>query len=149
MSNYNVTEILVDSKGEIYIATEDGLNIYNKDRDNFERLYNSSEEKSSLSSQFVYSIVEDSYGNLWVGTEDGLNKIVNSSKEIIKYYSNESVNSISDNFIFKLYADKSDNLWIGTYSGGLNKLNLKTNEIETFINDPKKDSSIPGNFVRY
>ncbi|WP_411168961.1 two-component regulator propeller domain-containing protein [Clostridium sp. MB05] len=149
LSNYNVTEILVDSKGEIYIATEDGLNIYNKESDNFERLYNSSEEKSSLSSQFVYSIVEDSYGNLWVGTEDGLNKIVNSSKEIIKYYSNESVNSISDNFIFKLYADKSDNLWIGTYSGGLNKLNLKTNEIETFINDPKKDSSIPGNFVRY
>lgn len=149
LSNYNVTEILIDSKGDIYIATEDGLNIYNREDDNFTRLYNSGDEGQSLSSQFVYSIVEDNYGNYWIGTDNGLNKISSRSKEITKYYSTELDNSISDNFIFKLYADNLDNLWIGTYNGGLNKLNLKTNEIEVFKNDPNNDSSIPGNFVRY
>ncbi|WP_291648671.1 sensor histidine kinase [Clostridium sp.] len=149
LSNYNITEILVDSKGDIYIATEDGLNLYNEEDDNFTRLYNSVDEINSLSSQFVYSIVEDGYGDYWVGTDNGLNKISNNSKEIIKYYSDGGDNSISDNFIFKLYADNSDNIWIGTYNGGLNKLNIKTGKIEKFENDPHDDSSIAGNFIRY
>lgn len=149
LSNYNITEILIDSKDDIYIATEDGLNFYDKEDDNFIRLFNSEDEKYSLSSQFVYSVVEDSYGSFWVGTDNGLNKITSNSDEIVKYYSDGGYNSISDDFIFKLYADNSDNLWIGTYSGGLNKLNLKTNEIEVYKNDIKDDSSIPGNFIRY
>ncbi|MCR1951799.1 ATP-binding protein [Clostridium sp. DSM 100503] len=149
LSNYNITEILVDSKGDIYIATEDGLNLYNEEDDNFIRLYNSEDKKHSLSSQVVYSIVEDVYGSYWVGTDNGLNKITGTSNEVIKYYSNGGDNSISDNFIFKLYADNLDNLWIGTYNGGLNKLNLKTDKIEIFKNDPNDDSSIAGNFVRY
>jgi signal transduction histidine kinase/ligand-binding sensor domain-containing protein len=149
LSNYNITEILIDSKGDIYIATEDGLNLYNEEDDNFIRLYNSGDKKSSLSSQFVYSIVEDNYGNYWIGTDNGLNKIENNSQKIIKYYSDGGDNSINDNFIFKLYADNLDNLWIGTYNGGLNKLDLKTNKIEKFENDPNDDTSIAGNFIRY
>jgi len=149
LSNYNITEILIDSKGDIYIATEDGLNLYNEEDDNFIRLYNSGDKKNSLSSQFVYSIVEDNYGNYWIGTDNGLNKIENNSQKIIKYYSDGGDNSINDNFIFKLYADNLDNLWIGTYNGGLNKLDLKTNKIEKFENDPNDDTSIAGNFIRY
>ena len=149
LSNGNITEIMIDSNNDIYIATEDGLNIYHSDIDNFERLYNSEDERYTLSSQFIYSITKDNYNNLWIGTENGLNKVLENSNEITKYYKNDSENSISDNFIFKLYSDDTDNLWIGTYSGGLNKLDINTNKIEVFKNNTEDNESLPGNFVRY
>ncbi|MBX7379325.1 ligand-binding sensor domain-containing protein [Clostridium chauvoei] len=147
ISHYNITEILLDSKGDIYVATVDGLNKYDKNNDNFIRVYNSINTEKSLSNQFIYSITEDINGCYWVGTENGLNKIEKDGR-VTKYYQNESKNSISDNVIFKVYADKRGSLWIGTYSGGLNRLDLNTNTIEVFKNIPGDSKSLPGNYVR-
>lgn len=148
ISHYNITEILVDSKNDIYVATVGGLNKYDKENDNFVRIYNSINTERALSNQFVYSITEDMNGNYWVGTEGGLNKIEKDGL-VTKYYKNDSDNSISADTIFKVYADKEKGyLWIGTNNGGLNKLDLSTNKIEVFKNVPGDSKSLPGNFVQ-
>ncbi|MGL5381301.1 ligand-binding sensor domain-containing protein [Clostridium sp.] len=146
LSHHNITQIFIDSKGDIYIGTENGLNVYNKENDNFERILYSEDEKETLTSQFVYSIEEDINGNLWVGTDNGLNKIDRDTGEITKIYAGE--NSISSNFIYSLYTDYQGYLWVCTFGGGLNKINLKNNEVEVFKNNPEDKTSIPGDFVR-
>lgn len=149
LSDNNITEILIDSKKDIYVATTDGLNLYDKKNDNFIRVYGQEDDKNCLTSQFIFSIEEDLYGNLWAGTKSGLNRINKITGEITNYYANGLSNSISDNYIYKLYADDKDNLWIGTYSGGLDKLNIPTNKIEHYKNDPSDESSIASNSIRY
>jgi signal transduction histidine kinase/ligand-binding sensor domain-containing protein len=151
LSDYNITEILIDSNNDIYIATTDGLNLYDEKNDNFIRVYEYEYEdgKNNLTSQFIYTIAEDKNKDLWIGTEDGLNKVNRETNEITNYYADGLSNSITDNFIYKLYVDDLNNLWIGTYNKGLNKLNIDTNKMEFFINNPKDDNSIAGNSIRY
>ena len=149
LSDYNITEILIDSNNKIYIATTDGLNIYDEKNDNFTRAYENKYGENSLTSQFIYTIAEDKNKDLWIGTEDGLNRVNRKTNTITKYYADGLSNSITDNFIYKLYVDDLNNLWIGTYNGGLNKLNIYTNKMDFYINNPKDSKSIAGNSIRY
>ena len=77
ISDHNVTEILIGKDERIYVATTNGLNVYDEDTDNFINLYPYDKEKgdNNLTSQFIYSIVEDNDNNIWVGTIDGLNRV--------------------------------------------------------------------------
>ena len=122
-------------------------NLYDKENDNFIRLYEEEAGTNKLTSQVIYSIDEDSKGNLWVGTTEGLNKVNRETKKITNYYADGSPNSISDNFIYDIYADDKNNLWIATYSGGLNKLNIETNEMKYYYNDPKDENSIASDSI--
>ena len=147
ISHYGIREILVTKSGDILVGTNDGLNIYDKENDNFIRIYNSKEEKKSLSNQEIYSLAEDSYGNYWVGTRNGLNRIYQRTGEIKKYFHDDAdEQSISNNFIYSLHADYLGNLWIGTYYGGLNKLNLETNSIEKYM--PIFEDDIEVGYIR-
>lgn len=78
----------------------------------------------------------------------GLNKITRDTKEIIKYYSNKKENSISDNFIYDLYADNKGYLWVGTENNGLNKINIKSNEITQYLSNPEDSKALAGKEVR-
>ncbi|SCI72056.1 Non-motile and phage-resistance protein [uncultured Clostridium sp.] len=147
ISHYRIRKILISKSGDILIGTNDGLNIYDKENDNFIRIYSPSDKDNSLSNQEVYSLEEDINGNFWVGTRNGLNKINNKTKEIKKYFANDKdEKSISHNFIYSLHADELGYLWIGTYYGGLNKLNLKTEDIEKYM--PRFEDGIAGGYIR-
>ncbi|MGL5245901.1 MAG: ligand-binding sensor domain-containing protein, partial [Sarcina sp.] len=73
LSHYNVCDILFSKKGNMLVATLDGLNLYDKNTDSFQRVLDKGDY--ILSGQTVYSIDQDEVGNLWVSTNKGLNKI--------------------------------------------------------------------------
>ncbi|MGL5352434.1 MAG: ligand-binding sensor domain-containing protein, partial [Clostridium sp.] len=144
ISHYNICEILVDSKGNILVATEDGLNIYDKENDTFSRLLNSGE----ITSQFIYSIVEDERGNYWIGTDEGLNMYNKNTGDIKQFiHSKDNSNTISSNAIFKLYMDRDNKLFVGTIDAGLSIMDIDTYEVSRYDNT-KDENSIPGSFVK-
>ena len=149
LTDSNITEIFIDKDGSIYIATTDGLNIYDEETDNFKRLYYSNNEKESLTNQFIYSVTSDSNGDLWVGTDNGLNKIVKKTNEIIKFYSDENENTLSDKLIYKINSQDEGYIWIGTYSGGLIKLNINTYEMKTYRANKDDKEALQSDFVRF
>lgn len=71
LSNNIVYETYQDSKGFIWIATDNGLNRF--DGYEFKIFYHNAKDSTSISSNTVRSILEDHNGNLWIGTFDGLN----------------------------------------------------------------------------
>ena len=84
-------------------------------------------------------IAED--GTIWLGADDGLYRV--TREETIKYEHKEaSSNSLSNNRVFSITEDQNKNLWIGT-AKGLNKLNLKTEEITRFLEQP----CLPNDFI--
>jgi len=72
LSQSVVNCLFQDSKGYIWIGTQNGLNRFNGET--FDVFSYNPADSGSISNNWVYAIAEDTHGNLWVGTKDGLNK---------------------------------------------------------------------------
>ncbi len=128
-----ITCIYQDSKGYMWIGTQDGLNKYNG---NIVIPYKYEKNNSkSLTSTCITSINEDAYGNIWVGTDSGLNIINVNKDEVIKLESNKGKDDIlSDYIITSIYRDSNNTMWIGT-SNGLNRYDEKSNKFIKYYSD--------------
>jgi len=66
LSNSLINQVYQDSRGYIWIATEDGLNRF--DGDDIQIYRTNSTNPNAISSNYVHKVYEDSYGRLWIGT---------------------------------------------------------------------------------
>ncbi|MCK5207443.1 MAG: histidine kinase, partial [Cyclobacteriaceae bacterium] len=139
ISSNNLRCIFEDTKGRIWIGTEDaGLNLYEKEK--FTRYLSDENDIFSIGGNDIRSIVEDKNGYLWIGTfGDGLNKFDPENNKFTRYF-HES--SLSSNSIYSLYLDDDSKLWIGT-SDGLNMLDIPSNRFEQF----NKNSGLPSKSI--
>jgi len=72
LSQSVVNCLFQDSKGYIWIGTQNGLNRFNGET--FDVYSYNPADSGSISNNWVYAIAEDTSGNLWIGTKGGLNK---------------------------------------------------------------------------
>lgn len=132
-----VFRILQDSRGFLWVGTENGLCRY--DGYSFTPYQNDPEDPSSLSHNRVFAIFEDSSsGTLWIGTENGLNKFDRRRERFTRYKhdpGNPDV-TLSNNTVRAIYGDHNGVLWIGTDGGGLNKFNRESQTFTTYKPNP-------------
>ncbi len=137
LSSNVILSLLIDSKDQIWAGTIDGLNLYNRETDQFTRIYAGNGEKD-LPGNLIHTLYEDKTGSIWIGTDKGLSQItsiVDNPQQVgFQNYEHrkDDPNSISDNSILGIHHDSKGHLWIGTEGGGLNKLNLTTQEFERY-----------------
>ena len=80
-----------DSRGFIWVGTQDGLNRF--DGYTFKKFRHNPNDPNSISDSWVNTITEDRDSNIWVGTRRGLNKYVYKSNQFIRYpYSEQKEN---------------------------------------------------------
>ncbi|MFI5132879.1 MAG: two-component regulator propeller domain-containing protein [Chitinophagales bacterium] len=72
LSENVIYSIVQDSKGYLWIGTDNGLNRYNGYE--FKKFRYNASDNNSLPSNTINSICEDSQGNIWLGTNQGLCK---------------------------------------------------------------------------
>ncbi len=130
LSQNNVSCIVKDRDGFIWVGSADGLNRF--DGYSFIHFSHSDSDSASLSNDVIRSLLLDSKGRLWIGTYNGLN-LYDSEKETFRKFftSHSDSNTISQNTILCLLEDRNHNLWVGTY-WGLNKINLETFDITRY-----------------
>lgn len=68
LSNNFVCFVNEDASGHVWIATQNGLNRFDPQENDFIRFY----REDDLAANMVYSIIADQQGFLWLGTESGL-----------------------------------------------------------------------------
>lgn len=148
LSNNEVTEIYEDKSGNLWIGTFWGLNLYNKEKENFIKIHGA-QDANTLTSSSISSIVEDHKGNLWIAThEDGLNLLNQEDFTSKRFKHNpKDNNSLSDNFINVLCVDKNGKLWIGTHKNGIDLFDPDNETFTNFQHDPADYNSISGNNV--
>jgi signal transduction histidine kinase/ligand-binding sensor domain-containing protein/CheY-like chemotaxis protein len=120
LSNSNIQTIYQDSKGFMWIGTQDGLNKF--DGINFTVYHHIPGDSSSISENFIVNICEDKKGNLWVGTLNGLNiydRITDKFKTINLFSEKEHSEQQT---IYSLSSDNEANLWVGTDQFGVYKI---------------------------
>ncbi|MCD4697121.1 MAG: histidine kinase [Bacteroidales bacterium] len=141
--------IFQDRSGKIWVGTESGgLNLYNREHDNFTRITNQLNNLNSLSNNRVYSIFEDRSGNLWVGTYKGVNKInkyVNEFEHLKQAPANE--NGLNNSFIWNFTEDNNNRFYIAT-SFGVNILDKNTNKFSWLVHNSADPQSIGFDEVR-
>ena len=131
LSNNKVTAIFQDSRGFIWIGTEDGLNRY----DGYRVVVYRHEplDSASISGNLIQAINETSDGNLWIGTRNyGLN-IWNRKTDNFTRFQNESNNpgSLPENEVCGILVTKENNVWIKTRNY-LSKFNPDTKTFSSY-----------------
>lgn len=124
-----VPDLLLDSEGVIWVATNKGL-----------FSYVSNPERATLRLPIYITVLfEDSRRTIWVGTQQGLFAYNRLNNEFVEYRSTPFVvGSLSHRHITSIYEDGNGVLWVGTQNG-LNRLNMTTNSFTVFhhhFNDP-------------
>jgi signal transduction histidine kinase/ligand-binding sensor domain-containing protein/DNA-binding response OmpR family regulator len=76
ISNNNIWDVVEDANHNLWIATENGLNFYDRAHGIFRTYRHAPDNIQSLSDNFVTDLFFDSSGELWVATNFGLNKLV-------------------------------------------------------------------------
>jgi len=74
ISSNRIICVFEDSKGNIWMGTDAGLNLLNKTIGKF-TCY---QKSNGLPDNTINSILEDNDGNLWIGTNNGLSKFINA-----------------------------------------------------------------------
>ncbi len=135
-----------DSRGYLWIGTQDGLNRY--DGYTFKIFKHDPDDPNSISHNSILAIAEDKDGALWVGTwGGGLNRYDPATEKFTRYVNNpDDPNSLSDGTITSIKQDSKGSLWIGTL-GGLDRYNPETNSFEHFRNDPTDPNSLSSNAI--
>lgn len=147
-SNYSIYEglsqsvvncIFQDSKGYLWIGTQDGLNRFNGET--FEVFNYNPKDSNSISNNWIYSITEDQYSNLWIGTKGGLNKYLRKEKAFKQIsYNTEYSQDISD-YSYDVMCQKNGNILINT-PPVFTIINPKTNEVKSYRSKLEFDSSV-------
>ncbi|MDN5201978.1 two-component regulator propeller domain-containing protein [Fulvivirgaceae bacterium BMA10] len=116
LSSNRIQCLFQDSKGLIWIGTDDGLNLYNGY--DVSIYQHRAGELNSLSSSQIKAIAEDQSGDLWIATSKGLDKYVRSRNQFLSVDFNTNQSFSGDaNHINTIYVDRKQRLWIGTKAG--------------------------------
>lgn len=141
LANNNSMDIIRDSKGFVWIATEHGLSRYNGYE--FTNYRNNPFEPHSIPNNFVNSIVEDTIGNIWVSGNQGLAKYC---WEIDGFYTiNQDTidpNAVPLDALERVFVDSKQRVWALTIEG-ISIYNQKTGSFTHLKHDPTNPHSLP------
>ena len=128
-----VKDIIQYSENEYWIASENGLYIYNAITNTFKNLKKQYNNPWYLSDNAIYTLLKDKEGGLWIGTYfGGVNFYPKDYTPFEKHFPISGENSLTGNAVREIHPDQYGNLWIGTEDGGLNKLDTTTNKFSNF-----------------
>ncbi|WP_207421590.1 ligand-binding sensor domain-containing protein, partial [Desertivirga brevis] len=132
---------LEDSRGDTWVATENGLNRFNTFKNKFTYFKNDPSDPESISGNVIRCIEEDLDGSLWVGTWDaGLNCYNRRTNEFERFYPGKNdPYSISGRNVWNIKRDHRGLLWLAITYVGIDVLDPKKGVVKRF----KKDSESP------
>lgn len=148
LRNHHIGRIVVDLKGNVWIATRLGLHLYNRKTDKFISFLNNPNDSTSLSANSLYTLLGDKSGTIWSGTGVGLNRFCWEDSSFVRYtYDPNNPNSIGEGSVYCIAEDNVGNILLGTSRGGLSVFNVKSETFTRYAHNPKKKNSVSGNAV--
>src|SRR5690606_9657216 len=123
-------DIIQDENGLIWLATENGLNIYQKASNTFKNILRGNFLGKAQNN--VWALLEDKQ-HVWAGTDHELLKINKSTFSVEKISIQNIINSKS--LRIRDLVLINDNLLLATEGNGIIKYNIKTKAKSQFITE--------------
>jgi signal transduction histidine kinase/ligand-binding sensor domain-containing protein/DNA-binding NarL/FixJ family response regulator len=147
LAQNTVMATLQDSRGFLWIATQNGLDRY----DGFALRHFTHQRGAGdgLPSNYIWAIAEDRTGNLWLAVKDGGVVRFDIRTEKFTNYRHESGNaaSITTDAARQLLIARDGRVWIATAGGGLSVLDPRTGLAQRLVHDPARGDSLNSDTV--
>ena len=128
----NMFDMVERADGQIFIGTDEGLNLYDPRTQTFANRFND-ERIRRLPINRYHSLYLDSRQNLWIGS--GLDEVLCLSPDLAtfkRYRSQDNdPNSLTENDVMSFAEDSKGNIWMGT-DNGLGCLDIQTQRFRTY-----------------
>lgn len=136
--------IFQDSRGILWIGTEDGLNKY----DGYSFIVYKPEVNNpgSISNNRIKCIIESKDGNLWIGTNGGGLNVYDRKKDLFEYFDGYDSSYFNHKIINCLHENDDGTIWAGTNNGLLRIEPSKKNTL-LFVHDPYNSASISDDLI--
>ena len=136
LSSNSVEVIKKDRQDNIWIGTQDGLNLLDKDKGTFTRYRNDTKNINSLSDNYIMTIYEDRQSDLWIGTTKGLNRMNRKTNSIQRYiFHPADTGTLFINVVSAVLEDKQGQIWVGCQMvGDIHQLDTANGKFKTYLN---------------
>jgi ligand-binding sensor domain-containing protein len=126
-----------DADGLIWMASWNGLIMYDPQKNIVQHYVHKSEDPSSLPHDNLTNIIIDKDNNPWVSTyNQGVAKFDRKSGTFIVYHNDtDDPETISEDRIETIYTDRAGNVWFGTYNKGMNLFDSGSGKFLRFYPD--------------
>lgn len=136
LSQSEVTSVIQDKYGFIWLGTRGGLNRF--DGYNFMHFKPEAGTSEGLFSPSIETLFLDNDGSIWIGTKSGGIAIYDNQKN--EFVRNDVLSQVLPNRIISLYEDRSGNYWIGTWDDGVYMYDPQEGNIEHYIENERVGS---------
>ncbi len=148
LSNGNVRAIGEDLQGNLWVGSYNGLNLYSKEKDNFQRIYHIPNDPHSLNDNQITKIFQGRFEPLWIATCRGINKIINRRNKFTGFRIEPELENKpgyhSVRAIHKDIGNYQNYLWVSGWGGGLFRFNMTAQSLRQIYNR----SHIGGNYIK-
>ena len=141
LSQSTVETIYQDSKGYIWIGTNDGLDRYNGY--DFKHYKYDKYNQNSIANNYIVDIIEDKDGYIWVSTIGGLSRINADTDEIKNYYSGKDNGNLSDSNLWQILYTSDNKLIVSTVNG----LNVYDEKDDKFVRILDQEDDLPSQYI--
>ena len=140
-----IRDILRDKNGDMWLATDKGLALFDVKKETF-HTYTNDTNKYSIVDNNVINLYQDNLGVIWVGTFSGVSKFLPNKD--FHVYRNEPAdnNSLSSSSVCGIYEDNEGCVWVGTFNAGVNK--ISGDDVVRFSNDVNNTNSLSSNRIK-
>jgi len=126
LCNANACDVLVDSRGNLWVATAAGLGFLPKGKKLFKNYLHNEHDSNSISNNEIHCLHEDKRHNIWIGTDNGLNKFDYQTQKFIRYG-----NNLKSRHIASVINDRNNDIWVST-NEGISKLIRETGKFMNY-----------------
>jgi AraC-like DNA-binding protein/DNA-binding NarL/FixJ family response regulator len=126
----HINDLCVDKIGNLWIATNGGLQVYNPRMNSFSSYTRENGKMNTNNITCLFYTKSNKENNLFVGTAEGLVilNLSNTEKKVITGNSN-NLETFTNNYITQVYQDSRGLIWVGTREG-LNILNQDADDLD-------------------
>ena len=122
----HINALCCDKSGNLWIATNGGLQVYNPKMDSFSSY---TRENGMLNTNNITSLFYGSNNNMLIGSSEGLIVLnLNTREKKVLTGNATNIETFTNNYITQVYEDSRGLIWIGTREG-INILNLVNDEV--------------------
>lgn len=126
-----VKEVIVDREGDIWVATQQGLAVFNPSTHSIKTYLHDPNRPDSLSTNAIWSVFQDSKGQIWIGTDkEGVHKYLPETDSFAHFPSSEIDRyAFPPSSVDSIYEDADGSLWFGMRKYGIRRI---TEHLEKF-----------------
>lgn len=139
LSQSHVKSILQDSRGFMWLGTQNGLNRYDGTS---MKVLHCHDPKTGKSNSVISALFEHPDGQLWVGTDNGI-YLYNPTKENFTFFTvpTKEGKRIEDQWIEDIVSDRDGNIWVVAPNLGVYRYEERKKELHHYILQKTTDKS--------